>query len=241
MAKQLYILGSGDSGWGFEKRAFPEGSEVWGVNNMPIKHPSVPWTRIFEVHRFSRKGETWLRKGQEMFRDLTVNDYVDKLNALGIPIYVLDHPEYPFTNAVTIDLPTLRSRYRDFFSTTLSYELALALEESFSSIELLGVDMTLSSEYRDQRPSVAYFAGLAEGRGVIVTLPDDSPLLKNDYAYGLGESSLTLWDMRINALRSYNEKEIRKYESLIDQHKGSLLTLNTMIEFYTTLQKGYAK
>jgi hypothetical protein len=176
-----------------------------------------------------------------MFRDLTVNDYVEKLNALGVPIYVLPHEECPFTNNVVIDLPTLRSRYRDFFSTTLSYELALALEESFSSIELLGVDMTLSSEYRDQRPSVAYFAGLAEGRGVVVTTPPDSPLLKNDYAYGTGESSLTLWDMRINALREYNNKEIRRYESLIDQHKGSLSTLTTMVEFYTTLQKGYAK
>ena len=237
--KSVYILGSGDSGWGFQNRAFPEGSEVWGVNNMPIKHPSVPWTRIFEVHAFQNKNGTWLRKGQEMFRDLTVNDYVEKLNALGVPIYVLDHPETPFTNNVVIDLPTLRSRYRDFFSTTLSYELALALEESFSSIELLGVDMTLSSEYRDQRPSVAYFAGLAEGRGVVVTTPPDSPLLKNDYAYGLGEASLTLWDMRINAFRDHNNQEIRRYESLIDQHKGSLSTLNTMIEFYTTLQKGY--
>ena len=237
--KSVYILGSGDSGWGFQNRAFPEGSEVWGVNNMPIKHPSVPWTRIFEVHKFSLKGDTWLRKGQEMFRDLSVNDYVDKLNASGIPIYVLPHEECPFENAVVIPLDTLTKTYRYFFSTTLSYELALALEEGFTHIDLLGVDMTLSSEYRDQRPSVTYFIGLAEGRGVKVSLPETSPIVKNDYAYGLGESSLTLWDMRINALRDYNTKEIRKYESLIDQHKGSLSTLSTMIEFYTTLQKGY--
>ena len=239
--KHLYIVGSGDSGWGFEKLHFPQGTELWGVNNMPIKHPSVPWTRIFEVHAFARKGETWLRKGQETFRDLSVNDYIASLNALDIPIYVLPHEECPFTNAVTVDLPTLRSKYRDFFSTTLSYELALALEENFSSIDLLGVDMTLSSEYRDQRPSVTYFIGLAEGRGVVVTTPLDSPIVRNDYAYGQGVSSLTLWDMRINALRSYNEKEIRRYESLIDQHKGSLATLTTMVEFYTTLQKGYPK
>ena len=235
--KNVYILGSGDSGWGFQNRAF-EG-EVWGVNNMPIKHPSVPWTRIFEVHKFSLKGETWLRKGQESFRDISVNDYINKLNALGIPIYVLPHEECPFENNVVIDLPTLRSKYRDFFSTTLSYELALALEEGFTHIDLLGVDMTLSSEYRDQRPSVCYFIGLAEGRGVKVSLPPESPIVRNDYAYGMGESSLTLWDMRVNALRDYNTKEIRRYESLIDQHKGSLLTLSTMIEFYTTLQKGY--
>lgn len=236
MAK-VSIIGSGDSGWGFQEESF-EG-ELWCVNNMPIKHPGVPWTRCFEVHAFQNKNGTWLRKGQERFRDLSVNDYVDKLNALGIPIYVLSHEECPFTNSVIIDLPSLRVKYRDFFSTTLSYELALALEEGFTEIELLGVDMTLSSEYRDQRPSVTYFIGLAEGRGVTVTLPDNSPIVHNDYAYGLGVSSLTLWDMRINALRDYNNKEIRRYESLIDQHKGSLSTLTTMIEFYTTLQKGY--
>lgn len=237
--KQVFIIGSGDSSWGFQNRAFPQGSEVWCVNNMPIKHPHVKWTRVFEVHAFTLKGDTWLRKGQEMFRDISVNDYITKLNALGVPIYVLAHEENPFTNSVVIDLNTLRNTYRDFFSTTMSYMLALALEEEFTHIDLLGIDMTLSSEYRDQRPSVAYFIGLADGRGITVTMPDSCPIVKNDYAYGYGVSSLTLWDQRVNALRTYNEKEVRKYESLIDQHKGSLLTLDTMVEFYTTLQKGY--
>jgi len=234
--KRVYILGSGDSGWGFEKRSF-EG-EVWCVNNMPIKHPDVPWTRIFEVHAFTKKGDTWLRKGQEMFRDLRVNDYIDKLNASKVPIYILPHEENPFSNSVTIPLDTLTSKYRYFFSTTLSYQLAMALEEGFDTIDLLGVDMTLSSEYRDQRPSVTYFIGLLEGKGIQVNVAKDSPIVKNDYIYGLGESSLTLWDQRVTMLRNYNHKEIRKYESLIDQHKGSLTTLDTMIEFYTTLQKG---
>jgi hypothetical protein len=236
--KKVSIIGSGDSGWGFEKRAF-EG-ELWCVNNIPIKYPEVKWTRIFEVHRFSRKGDTWLRKGQEMFRDLRVNDYIAKLNDLKIPIYVLPHPENPFTNSVTIPLDTLIKTYRYFFSTTLSYQLAMALEEGFDTIDLLGVDMTLSSEYRDQRPSATYFIGLADGKGVTVNVAEDSPIVKNDYAYGLGESSLTLWDQRVTMLRNHNHKEIRKYESLIDQHKGSLATLDTMIEFYTTL-KGESK
>jgi hypothetical protein len=236
--KTVFIIGSGDSGWGFQDLAFEE-TEVWGCNNMAIKHPSVPWTRIFEVHSFSKKGDTWLRKGQEMFRDIKVNDYIAKLNALGVPIYILEHPENPFTNSVAIDLPTLRSTYRDFFSTTLSYQLALALEEGFTHIELLGVDMTLSSEYRDQRPSVTYFIGLAEGRGITVNVAPDSPIVHNDYAYGYGVSSLTLWDQRVNMLHAYNQKEIQKYQDLINQHIGAEKCLETMIEFYTTLQKGY--
>ena len=228
--KKVTIIGSGDSGLGFESLSF-EG-EVWGVNNLPLKHPNAPWTRIFEVHAFTLNDNIWLRKGEQFFRDMSVNDYIDALNATGLPIYILNHRLCPFKNSVVLNL---EGKYRRFFSTTISYQLALAIDEGFTHIDLLGIDMSLSKEYRDQRPSATYFIGLAEGRGIIVSTPKNSPLVTNDYSYGKNFGSFTLWDRRIQMMRNHIAVETRKHEDLLEQYKGSLKCLETMVEFYTTL------
>jgi hypothetical protein len=235
--KRVYIIGSGDSGEGFGSFPFEDG-EIWGVNNLFILHPNIHWTRIFEVHSFSLKPpNTWLRKGEESWRNLSINDYIFQLDSSGIPIYTLPHPECPFKNPVIIDLKALQV-FRNFFSTTISYELALAILEGFTDIHLIGIDMVLSSEYRDQRPSVTYFIGLAEGRGITVTISKGSPIVENDYLYGLGVSKFTLWDRRITAMRTYMDSEIAKHNSLIDQYKGAKNCLVNVEEFYTLLLQG---
>jgi predicted DNA-binding protein (UPF0251 family) len=41
-----------------------------------------------------------------------------------------------------------------------------------------------SSEYAKQRPSVEYWLGIAEAKGIRVTLPDQSDILKTTCIYG---------------------------------------------------------
>jgi hypothetical protein len=233
MAK-VYIFGAGDSG--LNTLSF-EG-EVWGINNIMTLYPHIPFTRIFEVHAFTRIKDTWLRKGEKTFRNLSINTYIDQLNNSGVPIYILPHQECPFKNTVTIPIDALIREFRDFFSTTVSYELALAIREGFSEICLVGIDMILTSEYRDQRPSVTYFVGLAEGKGIKVTTSKGSPLVKNDYRYGLGISKFTLWDRRLTEMRRHMISEISKHQSLIDQYKGAQNCLVNIEEFFTSLLQG---
>lgn len=235
--KKVTIIGSGDSGYGFENHAFSD-SELWGINNFPVKYPSLPWTRVFEIHTFSLKENgTWLRKGQETFRDLPINTYIATLNNLKLPIYILPHTQNPFTNSVTLPIEEWLTRYRQMFSSTVAYQIVLAIEEGFSHIDLVGIDMVLSYEYRDQARGVAYFIGLAEGKGIEVSVSSGSPIVDMDYLYALTSSKMDLWHQRITAMRSYINTEKSKHQSLMDQLIGSEKCLDTMIEFYTTLQK----
>jgi hypothetical protein len=229
MSKHVYILGGGDSGNQLET---PEpGAEIWGNNNC-FEHFSVKWTRWFEIHPFNLRDGTWLRKGQETFRSLKINDYIARIDALSVPVY--SQTPSPFKNALS--LPDLSS-FRPFFTNSISYMVAVALLEKFTHLHLYGIDMASSGEYRDQKASLTYFLGLAEGRGVKIDIAKGSPILETDVQYGFGKSKFSMWDQRVKAMRSYIQSELASHQSLIDQYKGSLKALETMEDFYTQLTK----
>jgi hypothetical protein len=74
-----------------------------------------------------------------------------------------------------------------YLENTIAYQLALALHEGVGEgdeIGLWGIHMMGRDEFVWQRPSVTYFIGLAQGRGVKVTLPPGTPLFMSGYAAG---------------------------------------------------------
>lgn len=56
--------------------------------------------------------------------------------------------------------------------------LALAISMEPEEIQLHGVYMADESEYRHQRANAEYLIGFAEGKGIKVTIPNESELLK---------------------------------------------------------------
>jgi hypothetical protein len=77
---------------------------------------------------------------------------------------------YPF-NAVE----RITGRY---WNSSIAYALALAICRAPEEIAIFGVDMKGDDEYGYQKPNIEYLVGLARGRGITVTVPDASPLLK---------------------------------------------------------------
>lgn len=102
---------------------------------------------------------------------------------------------------------------RDYFTNTVSWMVALAIYEHHlgrmhhepetaprrpvEHIGMWGVDMAqhnsaysatnagpFASEYARQRPSVEYWIGVAEGRGIKLTIPPQSDILKTACLYG---------------------------------------------------------
>jgi hypothetical protein len=67
------------------------------------------------------------------------------------------------------------------------------MHEGFKEIHLYGVDMAVSTEYDEQRPSCEYFIGLARGRGIKVYIPEESHLLKVRYKYGYEAKSESVY------------------------------------------------
>jgi len=62
--------------------------------------------------------------------------------------------------------------------------MALAILEGATHIGLWGVDMAMSDEYAFQRPSCELMIGYCLGRGIAVTVPEESALCKARRLYG---------------------------------------------------------
>ena len=69
------------------------------------------------------------------------------------------------------------------------------MHQGYKTIGLCGVDIALDgvtgeTEYAHQRPSVEYYIGLAEGRGIEIVIPEVSELLRCGYLYGWDNPSV---------------------------------------------------
>lgn len=160
--------------------------EIWGENQLYRFVPRA--TRWFEMHPHTGP--------HSYLADAVPNtDYPKWLSECPIPLYMLSHvPEFP--NSITYPLQQMIEEFglsdmrpdaavKGYFHSSVDYMLALAISEGFEEIGVWGVDMTHDTEYAYQKPSGSFWLGVARGRGIKVTLPVESALLKNDgYAYG---------------------------------------------------------
>lgn len=147
------------------------GVEIWTLNHALIG--LVPrFDRHFDVHI-----PHWFNRPQDnYFIWLTQNQ--DKL-------YISDESElYP--NANIIDWKMLVRKHGEYFTSSIAWMMAVALEcDNLTDIYLCGVDLLQSEEYQVQRPCVEYFIGKARERGIEVHIQSTSTLLKSDGLYGI--------------------------------------------------------
>lgn len=196
---KLAIVGTADS-WKLAPFNNPE-YEIWGVNNLYILtnklDPPTRGDRWFEIHDVSMDKGKFCRRGDAIFRGKNVEAYLRELASLDIPIFMQKHwdivpksVEYPLKEM----LETFPSRY---FTNTISYELALGIAMGFSEIGIWGVDMAVGNEYHYQRPSVEYFIGIAEGKGIPIHIPAEADLLKTLFLYGFEERRQGLFEKKL--------------------------------------------
>lgn len=73
---------------------------------------------------------------------------------------------------------------KKLFSSSINYQLALALYQDYERVELYGIEMLLEAEYAYQREGMSYWLGKADGMGVEVWMPEQCSLLDQPlYAY----------------------------------------------------------
>lgn len=208
-----------------------DGWEVWGLNNLHkyIREKDgsdYAWGAWFDLHDrrtidADPEHVEWLRKPHDF------------------PIYVWDpDPEWP--SAVPYPRDDVLARYRHYFTNSISWMMALAMDEvawaigDGATVGLWGIDMAEGTEYAAQRPSVEYLVGLAEGRGIEVTVAETSDLLKTIGQYGSPEADAFRGKVterieglkgRLAEARSEYEKgqaQLRLIEKAIDQMTGAL-------------------
>lgn len=162
--------------------------EMWGVNEM-WKDPGVKRLDVlFELHDLP-----WIKEGKKH-----KDHYPWLCENRDIPIFMQKRfDEIPLSIPYPRDV--IEKNFRHYFTNTISWELALAIHLGFEEIRIYGVNMATELEYHGQRPSVEYFVGIAEGRGIKVYLPTECDLLKCMYAYGFEDGELSLMASKLNA------------------------------------------
>lgn len=161
---KIGILGTAHT---FHKAPFSDPSwELWACN---LGQPPR-WDRWFQLH------------------DDAVIDgnagHAAWLAAQEKPVY-LQSPRADIPKALTYPLPAMTAKYGTwFFTSSIAFMLALALEEGPEEIGLWGVEMADETEYGSQKNGVRFFLQLARMRGIKVTLPAESEVLVPGKIYG---------------------------------------------------------
>lgn len=167
-----------------------DGAEVWGLNQLYQIWPEISdrWTRWFEMHDFD-----FMKKWKPA--------YIDWLAKQTRPIYMQKHhPEIP----ASVEYPRaeinafLGQRFgfsHDYFTSSFSYMLAVALHEHFEKVGLYGIGLIEDGECIYERAGLEYLVGIAQGSGVSVTFGKASPMLKIAYVYGYTEPRMRVADV----------------------------------------------
>jgi hypothetical protein len=114
--------------------------------------------------------------------------YIEWLKAQKFPVYMQDNSlvdratRYPMFDMV--------KRFgRDFFTSSFSWMMALAIVKGAQEIALYGIDMASRDEYILQRPGFYYFRMEAEKRGIKVSAPHESDIMQSPPLYAYSDST----------------------------------------------------
>lgn len=151
------------------------GWEIWG---MPwVSYPRVDL--LFDYHSqewhdtlpADHDVKEWLVKMSVKYADIPTYCEATRVGAYRKGI------EYPLQEV-------LKSVPVGYFENTIAYQLALAIHERVDEIGLYGIHMMGRREFEAERPSVLYLIGVAQGKGIKVTVAEGSPLFMSFWYHG---------------------------------------------------------
>jgi len=152
--------------------------EIWGVPW--ISYPRI--SRFFEVHE-----ETYYT-GPDELRDGMAAQNAERWP--DVPVYCPASRAHAFKKPVRYPLKgILECLPIQFLEDSVAHMIACAIYEGVDELGLYGVHMmperhAQMGAYFFHRPSVTYLVGLAQGRGIKVTIPPGSPLFMSLYVQG---------------------------------------------------------
>ena len=166
--RKVSIIGAGPSR---SKAPWGDDSYCWWMLN-EISQPR--FDRHFELHPRAVQND----------RELAW------LSTCPTPCYVLDLDEWDGMIPQAVRYPLERvlaaTGGRRYFTSTFAFQVALAITEGAAEIGVWGVDLDLGTlrERTAEKACLEYWLGMAEGRGIRVTLPPGATLLTRPYLYG---------------------------------------------------------
>lgn len=171
--RKIAILGSAVSSVGFAPLHDPSW-EIWACSpaNKGIPRCDV-W---FELHNLEVKRREGLAEWLEYLKQQPCV-YMQKA-----------YPDFP--GSVEYPLKQMLEKWGPFWWTSqISYMIALAMEQKPEAIGLYGVDMAANSEYNQQRLACQFFIREILQTDIKLVVPPESDILEPAPLYGYCESS----------------------------------------------------
>lgn len=184
---RLIIYGSGKSIVNLYEINLPD-YELWGLNNLYSIYSSAD--RWFELHQFKKMGIRWMRRGQNQWGGHSIKYHLKKLDELNIPIFMHKRNEIVKKSVEFPFIEILNNFQFHYFTCTVCWQLALAIMMRYKEIYMIGVDLEDYWERIYQKGAVEYFLGLAQGMGIKIRIPLDSPILKAPFLYSFEKENL---------------------------------------------------
>lgn len=147
--------------------------QIWGCNTGALER----WDRWFQLH------DDATMDSHEGHRAWLVEAAKEKL------VYT----QTGFDGTTRYPLLEMTAKYGTwFFSSTIAFMLAMALEEKPDELGLWGVDMADHTEYVHQKPGCRFFLQLARLNGIKVTVPEEAEIITAGklYCYDTSQSWL---------------------------------------------------
>jgi hypothetical protein len=147
--------------------------EIWCCSPPNFDLPRVDaW---FELHNLDRK-----------FSNKRNKPYVDTL--VRHPRVYIAQPDPRLPQGIVLPWQDLVAKYGpDFFTSSVAWMLASAIEQKPEKIGLWGVDMSASEEYGNQRQGCKFFIREARKQGIGIYAPPTSDILAPMPLYAIKE------------------------------------------------------
>jgi len=203
--KKIIICGTAPS----SMQLAPQGGDwtVWSCS--PGTYGHIKADKWFEIHRWE-PGQTWFSEG-----------YVEFLKNFDGEV-MMSQQVNDVKGCTLLPVDELVERYGPyFFTSTIAYMLAMAIDEGATKIALYGVDMAASEEYGYQRAGCQYFAQIAASRGIEIGVPPESDLFRPAPLYGVCETSHNF--IKITARKRELTARLQESERLVADHNKQIL------------------
>jgi len=173
--KKICIVGTAPDSAGLGPYANPDW-QVWACS--PGTFQMLPKIDVFfELHRWT--------PGTDNFP----LPYVDFLKNFDGQV-VMSKPVVDVKNCRILDVDALVEKYSPyFFTSSIAWMLAMAIDQKPEHISLFGVDMSTDGEYAEQRKGCQYFAIIAKSIGIQIGVPPESDLFCPSPLYGVCQTS----------------------------------------------------
>ena len=179
--------------------------EIWAMNQFYRHIPRLD--REFDIHL------NWLAD------NVPGTDHPKWLSEFPGPVYMADPPD-SLPTAIRYPLARMIGKFSDYFTSTVAFMVALAIDEIDQMVEarastmdtagltcwqaaeavkalygehtigIFGIDLIVGTEYFEQKACVESLIGEANARGITIALPPQTALMKQRWRYGY-EADLT--------------------------------------------------